>query len=139
VFPQEQRQRVSELRATNQVSAVIADIGKTIADQELTQTSSLFQSDGWHAYEGQLDRLASAAQGSTGEIEKYFNDQIEARNRGIKEQQERITTAQSGQAGIAGKKTTLTDELARLEGDRATLAADYAANTAEHGSLPDAT
>ena len=51
VFPQEQRQRVSELRATNQVSAIIADIGATISDQQLTQTSSLFQSEGWHAYE----------------------------------------------------------------------------------------
>ena len=131
VFPQDQRQRVSELRATNQVSAIIADIGATISDQQLTQTSSLFQSEGWIAYESQLDKLAAAAQGSTGEIEKYFNDQIEARNRGIKEQQERITTAQSGQAGIAGKKTSLTDELARLEGDRATLAADYSATKTE--------
>ena len=131
VFPQEQRQRVSELRATNQVSGIIADIGATISDQQLTQTSSLFQSEGWHAYESQLDKLAAAAQGSTGEIEKYFNDQIEARNRGIKEQQERITTAQSGQAGIAGKKTSLTDELARLESDRATLAADYSATKTE--------
>ena len=131
VFPKEQRERVSELRATNQVSAIIADIGSTIANQELTQTSSLFQSEGWHAYEGQLDKLASAAQGSTGEIEKYFNDQIETRNRGIKEQQERIATAQSGQAGIAGKKTSLTDELARLEADRATLVADYAATKSE--------
>jgi hypothetical protein len=131
VFPKEQRERVSELRATNQVSALVADIGKTIAEQEATQTTALFQSEGWRAYETQLDRLASAAQGSTGEIEKYFNDQIELRNRGIKEQQERITTAQSGQAGIAGKKTSLTDELARLEADRSTLAADYAAAKTE--------
>ncbi len=131
VFPKEQRERVSELRATNQVSALVADIGKTISEQEATQTSALFQSEGWHAYEGQLDRLAAAAQGSTGEIEKYFNDQIELRNRGIKEQQERITTAQSGQAGIAGKKTSLTDELARLESDRATLSADYASTKME--------
>jgi hypothetical protein len=131
VFPKEQRERVSELRATNQVSGIIADIGATIDNQQLTQTSSLFQSEGWHAYEGQLDKLAAAAQGSTGEIEKYFNDQIESRNRGIKEQQERITTAQSGQAGIAGKKTSLTDELARLESDRATLAADYSSTKQE--------
>lgn len=131
VFPKEQRERVAELRATNQVSGIIADIGNTISSQELEQTSALFQSEGWHAYESQLDKLASAAQGSTGEIEKYFNDQIEARNRSIKEQQERITTAQSGQAGIAGKKTSLTDELARLEGDRATLAAEYASTKSE--------
>ncbi len=131
VFPKEQRERVSELRATNQVSAIIADIGATISTQQQEQTSTLFQSEGWGTYENQLDRLASAAADSTGEIERYFNDQIEARNRGIKEQQERITTAQSGQAGIAGKKTSLTDELARLEGDRATLAADYAATKTE--------
>ncbi|CAN1724065.1 conserved membrane protein of unknown function [Hyphomicrobium sp. 1Nfss2.1] len=131
VFPKDQRERVSELRATNQVSGIIADIGDTIAKQELEQTSTLFQSEGWHAYEGQLDRLASAAQSSTGEIEKYFNDQIELRNRAIKEQQERITTAQSGQAGLAGKKTSLTDELARLEADRSTLAADYASTKSE--------
>jgi len=131
VFPKEQRERVSELRATNQVSGIIADIGNTISSSELEQTSSLFQSEGWHAYESQLDRLAAAAQSSTGEIERYFNDQIEGRNRAIKEQQERITTAQSGQAGIAGKKTSLTDELARLEGDRSTLAADYAAAKSE--------
>ena len=95
------------------------------------QTESLFKSEGWHTYDSQLDKLATAAQGSTGEIEKYFNDQIEQRNRGIKEQQERITTAQSGQAGIAGKKTTLTDELSRIQSDRATLAADYAATKSE--------
>lgn len=112
VFPKEQRERVSQLRAQNQVTGIIADIGDTITTQQLEQTESLFKSEGWRAYDSQLDKLATAAQGSTGEIEKYFNDQIEARNRGVKEQQERITTAQSGQAGIAGKKTTLTDELA---------------------------
>ncbi len=131
VFPKEQRERVSQLRAQNQVTGIIADIGGTITTQQLEQTEALFKSEGWHTYETQLDKLATAAQGSTGEIEKYFNDQIEARNRGIKEQQERIATAQGGQAGIVGKKTTLTDELARIEADRATLTAEYAAMKTE--------
>ena len=34
VFPKEQRERVAELRATNQVSAIIADIGATISTQQ---------------------------------------------------------------------------------------------------------
>jgi hypothetical protein len=131
VFPKDQRERVAQLRAENQVTGIVADIGETITAQQLVQTESLFKSEGWHTYDRQLDKLATAAQGSTGEIEKYFNDQIEQRNRGIKEQQERITTAQGGQAGIVGKKTTLTDELARLEADRATLAADYASTKSE--------
>jgi len=131
VFPKEQRERVSQLRAQNQVTGIIADIGDTITTQQLEQTEALFKSAGWLAYDKQLDKLATAAQGSTGEIEKYFNDQIEQRNRGIKEQQERIASAQGGQAGIAGKKTTLTDELARLEGDRATLTGEYTSTKTE--------
>jgi hypothetical protein len=131
VFPKEQRERVSQLRAQNQVTGIIADIGDTITTQQLDQTEALFKSAGWLAYDKQLDKLATAAQGSTGEIEKYFNDQIEERNRSIKEQQERIASAQGGQAGIAGKKTTLTDELARLEGDRATLTGEYTATKTE--------
>ena len=106
VFPKEQRERVSEVRAQNQVAGIIADIGDTITTQQLEQTETLFKSAGWLAYDKQLDKLATAAQGSTGEVEKYFDDQIEERNRGIKEQQERIASAQGRQAGIAGKKTT---------------------------------
>jgi hypothetical protein len=131
VFPKEQRERVSQLRAENQVSGIVADIGTTITSQQIEQTELLFESEGWRAYEANLDKLAKAAQGSTGEIEKYFNDQIETRNRGIKEQQERITTAQSGLAGLSGKKTSLTEELARIEGDRSALAADYAQTKSE--------
>src|SRR5690606_25947950 len=131
VFPKEQRERVSELRAQNQVSGIIADISATMASQKVVETTQLFESAGWHAYAGNLDKLAAAAQGSAPEIERYFNDQIEQKNRDIKEQQERITTAQSGQAGLAGKKVSLTDELARLEQDRATLAAEYASTKTE--------
>jgi hypothetical protein len=131
VFPAEQRERVSQLRAQNQVSGIIADIDHTITSQQVEETRSLFDSQGWHAYESNLDKLAAAAQGSTGEIETYFNNQIETRNRDIKEQQERISTAQSGVAGLAGKKVTLTDELTRLEQDRTTLAADYSQTKSE--------
>ena len=40
--------------------------------------------------------------------------------------EERIATAQSGQAGLATKKTSLTDELSQLEAGRPALAAEYA-------------
>ncbi|MCH9765284.1 MAG: DUF4407 domain-containing protein, partial [Alphaproteobacteria bacterium] len=43
-----------------------------------------------------------------------------------KEQQERIVSAQSGQAGLAANKAALSDELARLKTERPTLAAEYA-------------
>ncbi len=73
-----------------------------------------------------MSALAKAAQGSGAEIETYFNAMVEDKNRAIKQQQERITTAVSSQAGLQSRKLSLTDELSRLEADRPALSADYA-------------
>ena len=126
IFPQDQRVRAAELRAQNQVAGIVADIGSAIGSKRLTEQEELFNSDGWRAYDKHLSTLSQAAQGASGEIEKYFNDKIEDRNRAIKQQQERITTSQTGQAGLSSKKTSLTDELTSLEQQRPGLAGEYA-------------
>ena len=126
IFPQSERVRAAELRAQNQVAGIIADIGGTIETRRLTAAEDLFGAEGWKAYEITLSRLAKEAQTSAPAIEAYFNEQIESKNRAIKEQQERITSSQSGQAGLAVKKTTLTDELARLDSEHPALAEEYA-------------
>jgi hypothetical protein len=126
VFPQEERKRVADLRAQNQVTGILADIEGTITARRIENAQLLFASPGWAEYDAQLEQLAGVAQGAQGEIERYFVEQMEQRRRSIAEQQERITTAQSGQAGLANKKVSLTDELARLKGDRPGLAAEYA-------------
>lgn len=131
IFPQSERVRAAELRAQNQVSGIVADIGQAIESRRLSAADELFQSEGWVAYDATLAKLAKEAQASTDEIEQFFTEQIENKNRAIKEQQERMTTAQSGQAGLEVKKTALTDELARLESDRPALAEDYAKAKAE--------
>jgi hypothetical protein len=69
--------------------------------------------------------LAQAAQGAQGEIERYFVQQMEERRRAIAQQQERIATSQSSQAGLAVKKTSLVEELSRLKAERPGLAAEY--------------
>ncbi len=126
IFPQSERVRAAELRAQNQVAGIVADIGQTIDRRSAHEAEALFASAGWQAYDEQLTKLAKAAQGAQGEIERYFNEQVEAKNRTIKEQQERIATAQSSQAGLTAKKGSLTDERARLAAERPGLAADYA-------------
>ena len=125
IFPASERARAAELRAQNQVAGIVADIGQTIEKRSMHEAQTLFDSEGWQAYDAHLTKLAKAAQGAQSEIERYFNEQVEAKNRVIKEQQERIATAQSSQAGLAGKKTSLTDERSRLAAERPGLAADY--------------
>ncbi|MEQ1649200.1 MAG: hypothetical protein ABL898_11485 [Hyphomicrobiaceae bacterium] len=125
IFPQSERVRSAELRAQNQVAGIVADIGGMIIKSQLSESERLFQTEGWKAYDVNLVNLGKAAQASQGEIERYFQEQMELRRRGIAQQQERITSSQSGQAGLSAKKLSLSDELSRLRGERPALAEDF--------------
>lgn len=131
VFPEDQRARAAEIRTKNQVAGVVADIGDTISSRRITEAERLFQSEGWGAYEGQLSKLSKASEGAEREIEAHFTRQMEAHRSSIAEQQERIATATSGQAGLASKKIALTDELSRLKAERPGLAADLSGKKSE--------
>lgn len=124
IFPQSERARAADIRAVNQVAGAVADIGALTQRRQAEEAERLFQSDGWKAYETNLAELSKQSQGAEKDIEGYFVQLMENRRRAIAEQQERIATAQSGQAGLVSKKTSLTDELSRLKGERPTLAAE---------------
>ena len=126
IFPQSERVRAAELRAQKQVAGILADIEGKITDGRLREAQNLFHNTSYEAYDAQLTKLAELSRASAPTIEAYFNSQIEERNRAIKQQQERMSTAQGGQAGLAGKKTSIGEELSRLKGDRPGLAAEYA-------------
>jgi hypothetical protein len=131
IFPHSERVRAAELRAQNQVAGIVADIGTTIQRKQGQEAEELFQTDGWKAYDKNLSDLAKASQGAEQAIEKYFVDQMEARRSAIAQQQERIASAVSSQAGLASRKTTMTDELSRLKADRPTLAAELSEKKSE--------
>ena len=126
IFPAEARARAAEIRTTSQIGSTIADIGALAQRRQLEEAERLFETAGWKAYDKQLAHLSRVAQDSQGEIERYFVAQMEERRRAINEQQERIATSHGGQAGLASKKLSLTDELSRLKAERPTLAAEYA-------------
>ena len=131
IFPAESRKRAAEIRTTNQIGGVVADIGALTQKRQIEEAERLFDTEGWKAYDKQLASLAQAAQGAQAEIEKYFVQQMEERRRAINQQQERIATAQSGQAGLAVKKISLTEELSRLKSERPGLAAEYGQHKSE--------
>jgi hypothetical protein len=131
IFPAEARARAAEIRTTSQIGSAIADIGAVAQRRQLEEAERLFETQGWKAYDKQLALLSRQAQDSQGEIEKYFVAQMEERRRAVNQQQERISTAQGGQAGLAQKKVTLTEELSRLKAERPGLAADYAQHRGE--------
>ncbi len=132
IFPPSERVRAAELRAQNQVSGIITDIEQAIATRRASLSEELFTTDAWKSYEQQLENMTKAAAQSQGVIEQFVNEQIEQHRRSVKEQQERISSAQAGQAGLANRKTSLTDEKSNLAAQRPELAADYAAKKAEY-------
>ncbi|HJZ42294.1 MAG TPA: hypothetical protein VJ233_01105, partial [Hyphomicrobiaceae bacterium] len=131
IFPADARKRAAEIRTTNQIGAALADIGALAQKRQLEETENLFNADDWKAYENHLVALAQAAQGAQAEIEQSFVRKLEERRRAINQQQERIATSQSGQAGMAVKKISLTEELSRLKAERPGLAAEYAQHKSE--------
>jgi hypothetical protein len=131
IFPAEARARAAEIRTTSQIGSTIADVGALAQRRQLEEAERLFDTDGWKAYDKQLVSLGRRAQDAQGEIEKYFVQQMEERRRAINQQQERIATAQSGQAGLASKKLSLTDELSRLKAERPGLNVEYAQHRGE--------
>src|SRR5438128_2494244 len=87
IFPAEARKRAAEIRTTNQIGGVVADIGAQTQKRQIEEAERLFDTEGWKAYDKQLASLAQAAQGAQAEIEKYFVQQMEERRRAIAQQQ----------------------------------------------------
>lgn len=115
IFSAEQRKRAAEIRTLNQVGRVVADIGERAQKVQLAEAEHLFETDGWKAYDAHLTRLAQQAQGSQGDIEKYFVTKMEDRRRGIAEQQERISGAERNQTALLRRRDELETELQRIE------------------------
>jgi hypothetical protein len=115
IFPAEQKKRAAEIRTLNQVGRVVADIGERAQKVQLGEAERLFETDGWKAYDSHLTKLAQQAQGSQGEIEKYFVTKMEERRRGIAEQQERISGAERNQTALLRRRDELEAELQRIE------------------------
>lgn len=122
IFPSDERKRAADIRSVNQVAAVVADTGALVQKRQSEEAEALLRSEGWRRYDENLSRLARESQGAEKLIEDYFVQQMEGRRRSVAEQQERIATSVSGQAGLISKKTAMTDELSRLKAERPELA-----------------
>ncbi len=131
IFPLDQRKRSADIRAQRQVAGVVNDIGALAARRQAEESELLFRAPGWAAYEKNLAGLSRASQGAEQEIEKYFVQKMESHRRAVAEQQERMSNAKSGQAGLTSRKGALSDEISRLKGERPALAADLAEKKTE--------
>jgi hypothetical protein len=126
IFPAEQRTRAAEIRTLNQVAAILADIGERTQKVLAAESGRLFETDGWKAYDAQLATLAEVARAAETEIAAVLLARLEAEQRGVGEQQERIAGAERSQSALLRKRDELEAELQRLEVSIGALEAELA-------------
>ncbi len=124
IFPQSERQRAATIRTTNQVAAIVSDIGMLTARRQLAAAEQLFRKDEWNIYERQLTDLADLAKTAPGLIRAQIQRELEKQNREVKILQEKRANATSAQAGLAARKIQLSEEISRLSGLRPGIAND---------------
>ncbi|MEO1793859.1 MAG: hypothetical protein AAFU50_04535, partial [Pseudomonadota bacterium] len=126
IFPQRERERAAELRAQNQVAGVVSDVAALATRRQLSEIESLFGTEGWQAYRGNLDAIISLANRAPGAIRAQIASDIETQRQRVAELEEKRATALSGQAGLAARKTQLAEEIGRVKTGRPEAAAAVA-------------
>ena len=128
IFPADERKRAADIRAVNQISSVVTDIGTLATKRRIEEAKALFESEAWAAYEAELDKVQGLARRAPDEIRKQLTLELEAQKSRVATLEEQRASAEAGQAGLQTKKTQLNEEISRLQAERP----DAAARTLEH-------
>jgi hypothetical protein len=118
IFPASERVRAAEIRAINQVSGVVADIGATAARRRIAEADALFQSPSWAAYERELDKVVQIASVAPELVREEMVRVLRVQESRIARLEEQRANASGGQASFAQRKTALGEELGRLTTER---------------------
>jgi hypothetical protein len=122
IFPTAERERAAEIRAINQVAGIVSDIGVTATRRRIAEAETLFQSGAWASYERELDKAARLASIAPEKIREEMVRALREQESRIARLEEQRANASGGQAGLAQRKTALSEELTRLAAERPEVA-----------------
>ncbi len=122
IFPASERVRAAEIRAINQVSGIVADVGELATRRRIAEADALFQSQAWGAYEHELDKAVRLASVAPEKIREEMVRVLREQESRIARLEEQRANASGGQAGLAQRKTALGEELGRLTAERPEVA-----------------
>ena len=114
--------RAAEIRAINQVSGIVADIGDTATRRRIAEADALFKSQAWASYERELEKVVRLASVAPEKIREEMVRALREQETRIARLEEQRANASGGQAGLAQRKTSLGEELSRLTAERPEVA-----------------
>ena len=122
IFPAGERVRAAEIRAINQVSGIVSDIGDTATRRRIAEADTFFKSEAWASYERELDKVVRLATVAPEKIREEMVRALREQETRVARLEEQRANASGGQAGLAQRKTALGEELARLTAERPEVA-----------------
>lgn len=124
IFSDDERARSAEIRATSQVSGVLADLKTRIEDRKFEAVDTLFSSEGWKEYNTRLDELGKIARSAPELVEQQLLSKLRSEQTEIARHQETLAQAQGQKAALKGRQERVTQNIARLTAERPSLLAE---------------
>ena len=124
IFPKEERRRAADIRTTNQVSGIVADLGARIGDRRAQQIDVLFKSEDWQAYAGRLGQLIDIEHSAPDKIEELKRSELEKQQSSRAQILESKASAGAQLAGVQKDREAKLEEISRLKSELPQLTAE---------------
>ena len=124
IFPQQERERAAQLRTTNQIAGIIADLGGTITKQQGASIDGLFTSAEWKEYASRLNDVIAIARGAPVQIAELARQELENQQSMRAGFQERKASASSQQVRLSKHKEELLADVNKLNEEVPPVAAE---------------
>ncbi len=124
IFSNDERQRAGEIRAQNQVGAVLSDLESRIKQRRFEAVDTLFASDGWKGYNARLDQLGKVARSAPELVEQQLLSKMRGEQAEIARHQESLAQAKGQKAALKSRQEQSQQAIARMRQDRPGLLAE---------------
>lgn len=124
IFPAEERKRAGDLRATGQITGIIADIDARIEQRRKEAADLLLASKPWTEYRQELDKLSRLLRSAPKALEAEFARRQRERQILFAEQQQIMANAQASVQNLKSERDLLKPSLERLESQKNSLEAE---------------
>ena len=124
IFPQAERERAAQLRTTNQVAGIVADLGTTITKRQADSIDGLFTSAQWTEYSSRINDIIAIARGAPEQLAELTRKELEDQQSQRAGFQERKASAASQQVRLDKHKEELLADVNKLKEETPPLAAE---------------
>ena len=115
IFPQAERERAAQLRTTNQIAGIVADLGTTISKRQAENIDALISSPQWIEYSNRINDVINIARGAPEQIAAQARKELEDQQSQRAGIQERKATAESQQVRLDKRKEELLGDVNKLK------------------------